>query len=79
VSPDRVLVQPWAAELVSNPQLLVLLPLLALWLWCLADVVQADERVVRGLSKQQWIFMVILTNVIGGLLWLAFGRPNGPR
>jgi uncharacterized membrane protein len=58
-----------------TPGALALVPVLALWLWCFVDVVQTDDRVVRGLSKQQWIFMVLLTNIVGGLLWLAFGRP----
>ena len=64
-----------AGQVSATPGVLALLPFLALWLWCLADVVQTDERLVRGLSKQQWIFMVVLTNFVGGLLWLALGRP----
>lgn len=62
-------------QMSLGPEALALLPFLALWLWCLADVVQTDERLVRGFSKQQWIFMVVLCNFIGGLLWLALGRP----
>jgi len=61
------------------PGLLGLLPLLVLWLWCLADVVQTDERLVRFFTKEQWIFMVLLTSVVGGLLWLIFGRPRQAR
>lgn len=64
-----------ASQISVGPGVLALLPLLALWIWCVADVFQADERLVRTLSKQQWIFMVIMTNVFGGLLWLAFGKP----
>ena len=68
-----------ATGVAAAPTVWVLLPALILWLWCLADVVQTDEQVVRMFSKQQWIFMVVLTSVFGGLLWLAFGRPHRPR
>ena len=61
------------------PGLLGLLPLVLLWLWCLVDVVQTDERLVRFFTKEQWIFMVLLTSVVGGLLWLIFGRPRQAR
>lgn len=58
------------------PGLIIMLPLLALWVWCLVDVVQSGEAAVRTFSRQQWLFMVIMLNVVGGLLWLAFGRPR---
>lgn len=59
-------------------QILLSLMTLALWVYCLVEVVTADERRVRGLPKLGWLVVVILLPLIGSILWLAVGRPTGP-
>ena len=50
----------------------------ALWVYCLFDVIMADESRIRNLSKTSWIFIVLVTSVVGAVAWLVAGRPEGP-
>jgi hypothetical protein len=34
---------------------------------------------MRTFDKRTWIGLLILTNVVGGLMWLRLGRPIRPR
>ena len=49
----------------------------ALWVYCLFDVIMADEHRIRNLTKTTWIFIVLVTSVVGAVAWLAVGRPEG--
>jgi hypothetical protein len=50
--------------------------LLALWLYCLLDVITTDEAVVRNLPKIAWVLIVLLLLEVGAVLWLIAGRPR---
>jgi hypothetical protein len=50
----------------------------ALWVYCLFDVIMADEGRIRNLNKGTWIFIVLVTSVVGAVAWLVAGRPEGP-
>jgi hypothetical protein len=50
----------------------------ALWVYCLFDVIMTDESRIRNLSKTSWIFIVLVTSVVGAVAWLVAGRPEGP-
>ena len=50
----------------------------ALWVYCLLDVVMTDESRIRNLSKGTWVFIVLVTSVVGAVAWLVAGRPEGP-
>lgn len=50
----------------------------ALWVYCLFDVIMADESRIRNLSKATWIFIVLVTSIVGAVAWLVAGRPEGP-
>jgi len=51
-----------------------------LWIFCLLDVIMTDEHRIRNLSKGTWIFIVIVTSVVGAVAWLVAGRPErAPR
>ncbi|QLY28738.1 PLD nuclease N-terminal domain-containing protein [Nocardia huaxiensis] len=55
---------------------------LALWIYCLIDIITCPEAGVRHLPKPLWLLIVILVPTIGALLWLILGRPlhtPGPR
>ena len=49
--------------------------LIALWLYCIFDVIATDEILVRSLPKMAWLFIVIVLPDIGSIAWLALGRP----
>jgi signal transduction histidine kinase len=52
----------------------------ALWIYCLFDVIMTDESRIRNLPKVTWIFIVLVTSVVGAVAWLVGGRPQGtPR
>ncbi len=55
------------------------LALLALWVFCIVDVITAPDGSCRHLPKMLWLIIVILLPEIGSLVWLAFGRPVGAQ
>lgn len=50
--------------------------LIALWLYCIFDVIATDEVLIRSLPKLVWLFIVIIIPSIGSIAWLALGRPQ---
>lgn len=50
----------------------------ALWVYCLFDVIMADEHRIRNLTKTTWIFIVLVTSIVGAVAWIVAGRPEGP-
>jgi len=51
------------------------LVLLALWAYCVFDVIASDETLIRNLPKGMWLVIVIFLPDLGSLAWLALGRP----
>ncbi len=51
------------------------LALLAFWLYSLFDVITTPEEDVRNAPKALWLLIVALVPLVGGLFWLARGRP----
>jgi hypothetical protein len=49
--------------------------LIALWLYCIFDVIATDEVLIRSLPKLAWLMIVIFLPDIGSIAWLALGRP----
>jgi hypothetical protein len=52
--------------------------LTAVWIYCLLDVIMADEHRIRNLSKATWVVIVLFTFEVGAVAWLVAGRPQGP-
>lgn len=50
--------------------------LLALWIYCIVDVITRDESEIRNLPKIVWLLIVVFLPTIGSLLWLIAGRPR---
>ena len=50
--------------------------LIALWLYCIFDVIATDEALMRSLPKMAWLFIVIIIPSVGSIAWLALGRPQ---
>ena len=53
--------------------------LLALWLFCLVDVIVTSEHMCRNLPKLFWLLIVLVLPDVGSLLWLIAGRPRAER
>ncbi|MFN8195073.1 MAG: PLD nuclease N-terminal domain-containing protein [Nocardioidaceae bacterium] len=52
------------------------LVVLALWIFCVIDLIQTREGEVRSLPKIAWVFIVLLFPLVGSIAWLAAGRPQ---
>lgn len=50
--------------------------LIALWLYCIFDVIATEEILVRSLPKMAWLFIVIILPDVGSIAWLMLGRPQ---
>ncbi|MFI9504059.1 PLD nuclease N-terminal domain-containing protein [Nocardia sp. NPDC052566] len=48
---------------------------LALWVYCLVDIITCPDVGIRHLPKMGWLIVVILIPTVGALLWLFAGRP----
>jgi phospholipase D-like protein len=49
---------------------------LALWVFCIFDVVATDDALVRSPPKVVWLLIVIFVPTIGSIAWLLLGRPG---
>jgi hypothetical protein len=58
--------------------IVVLVPALIFWGYCLLDFSRTDELEMRAFSKHVWLVILIFGSVIGGILWCSVGRPQGP-
>ena len=47
----------------------------ALWLFCIIDVITTPDTAVRNLPKLLWLIIVLILPDIGSLAWLIAGRP----
>ena len=50
--------------------------LLALWVYCMFDVITTDEASVRNLPKLLWLLLVMMLPDVGAIMWLIVGRPH---
>jgi len=56
-----------------------LLLVVALWIFCLVDVIVSKEDECRNLPKLLWLLIVLMVPDVGSVLWLIAGRPRGLR
>jgi hypothetical protein len=48
----------------------------ALWIWAIVDVVRVpDDSMFKAGSKLVWVIVIVITGVIGAIIYLAVGRP----
>jgi len=50
---------------------------MALWVFCLVDVVTRDVRCIQHLPKSLWMVVILFVPVFGSVLWLVAGRGQG--
>jgi hypothetical protein len=60
---------------VVRVELVVGLVVLALWVFCLIEVIGSDQGAVRQLPKLAWLVVVLLFPLAGSIAWLVVGRP----
>lgn len=48
---------------------------LAVWIYCVFDVIASEEVLVRNLPKMVWLLIVLFIPTVGAVAWLALGRP----
>ncbi|HEY0870742.1 MAG TPA: PLD nuclease N-terminal domain-containing protein [Acidothermaceae bacterium] len=56
-----------------------LLLVVALWIFCLVDVIVSKEDECQNLPKLVWLLIVLMLPDVGSVLWLIAGRPKGLR
>ena len=64
--------------MAATNALVVLAGLVGLWIYTLVDFQRTDERDMRTFDRRHWIVLLVCFDVVGGLLWLALGRPRRP-
>ncbi|SDP02880.1 Phospholipase_D-nuclease N-terminal [Nakamurella panacisegetis] len=52
------------------------LALMALWIFCVVDVIMTPDGATRNLPKMLWLLLVIFLFEIGAIIWLIAGRPR---
>lgn len=50
--------------------------LLALWIFCIFDVITTPESDCRNLPKTLWLIIVLILPDVGSIAWLIAGRPQ---
>ncbi|MEX2537766.1 MAG: PLD nuclease N-terminal domain-containing protein [Actinomycetota bacterium] len=50
---------------------------LALWVYCIFDVISTDQSKIQNLPKMVWLLIVVFVPAIGAIAWLLLGRPRG--
>jgi len=48
---------------------------IAVWIFCIIDVITTPDGAARNLPKVVWLILVIILVDIGSLAWLVAGRP----
>lgn len=57
---------------------IVTIAAIVLWIWALVDCVQVpDDSMYQSGNKLVWVLIIVLTNWIGAIVYLAIGRPRG--
>jgi hypothetical protein len=55
------------------------LAMMALWAFCVFDVIATQESMARNLPKPLWLLIVIFVPTLGSIAWLVLGRPENVR
>ena len=49
-------------------------------IWALVDAIKVpDDSMYRAGNKLIWILVIILTGIIGAIIYFVVGRPSGDR
>ncbi len=65
---------PWG---LFFPLFLLAIAALIVWIWAIVDIVKVpDEAMFRAGNRLIWVVIVVFTQVIGAIIYLAVGRPS---
>lgn len=59
-------------------RVLLALAVIALVVYTLIEVAQADTGRIRLMPRWLWVFAIVCLPVVGSLMWLFVGRPVAP-
>jgi hypothetical protein len=63
-------------ELLIIPFGLLFLGFFVVWIWALVDAIQVPEdSMYRSGTKLVWVLVIVLTQVVGAIIYFAIGRP----
>jgi hypothetical protein len=63
-------------ELVFIPFGLLFVGSFVVWIWALVDAIQVpDDSMYRSGTKLVWVLVIVLTQVVGAIIYFAIGRP----
>ena len=49
----------------------------AFWIWAIVDVVKVpDDSMFKAGNKLIWVLVIVLTGLIGAIIYLVVGRPE---
>lgn len=54
------------------------LVMLALWIFCIIDVIMTPAEACRNLPKMAWLLLVLILPDVGSIVWLVAGHPWAP-
>lgn len=52
---------------------------ICLLVYCVLNVITTPDDEVRNLPKMVWLLLVLFFPLVGGIAWLACGRPQRPQ
>jgi len=52
---------------------------ICLLVYCVLNVITTPDHEVRNLPKMVWLLLVLFFPLVGGIAWLACGRPQRPQ
>ncbi|NLG55484.1 MAG: PLDc_N domain-containing protein [Rhodococcus sp.] len=61
------------------PYVLFAVVTMALWIFCLVDVITRDESQLQHLPKPAWLLIVLLVPTVGSIMYLLVGREHTAR
>lgn len=50
-----------------------------LWVWTLVDAIRTPDARFQAGNQLVWVIVIVFTNIIGSLIYLAIGRPTTAR
>jgi hypothetical protein len=63
-------------ELLIIPFGLLFVGAFVVWIWALVDAIQVpDDSMYRSGTKLLWVLVIVLTGIIGAIIYFAVGKP----
>ena len=60
------------------PRVIVLLAVIGVMIYAVIDCLSTPDSETRGLPKPLWLLVIVALPLVGGVMWLLFGRAPSP-